>query len=1266
MASCGTYTPTVARFAFMLLLALSVRAQELPFTHFTPDGTLPSASVQKILQDHQGYVWLAFYSTGIARYDGQTMESYGVADGIRDPTVREIVEDATGRLWVGSEAGLAVSEKPLDAYAPGERVRFTDKGLTRARMRRNCIVAARDGWVWVGTQEGIVRYRYVGRASARRLERRAEARPTSAVAAMLARRNGSVVVSRADGTISDGTRVIARTQPETVALAELRDGTLWGGRVDGAVWRLENGQPRVINHDLTERVVTLLATRDGDVWAASLGRGAVRIEARTPAHRLRVTRANGLLGETLWNVFEDREGNLWFGQNGGVSRLRRGYKAFHAWTNAGTFAVLPRGDTLWIGTSDGLIAGAKTYRVEDGLHSNHIYALAEDGAGTLWIGTAGGVSSLADGRIRKHGLGTTYAIRRSGDAICFAGALGVTCEDVGRASARPGRAEARPTFRSPATAIAFDASGTLWIGTPDRGLFRGETNVWSGVSVRSLLFHEGKLWVGTGKGLYVMNPNPVRVFEGRPVTGMAPSADGTRVWVSNNAGLAEVDARTLRVAGTVTKSDGLLDDETWAYGAVTAGPRGELYLGTPRGLSVVNPALREKSTLAPIVRLRRVERAGNDIGFEYAALTFTDESRVRFRTRMAGFDRAWSEETRDAKIRYTNLPAFLFARGYVFEVQARGADGIWSEALPYEFSVTPPLWARWWAVLAYLALAAAALWAFNRWRTRQLQRRNRALADLVLARTEEIRAQARELETLDRIVEVINREVSLENVLRSVLEQGMKLFPNAEKGVFLMFDPETRRTEVVGVQGYDPELVRGVSLSFEEAMQRYSERAEQLGEGVYLVRSGDFRNRAGADKVSQFPEPKAMLAMAVTLGGRMEGFLIFDNFSDEHAFGRSDLQKLARVREHAVSAIAKARILRELQIKNEQAEEANRAKSVFLANMSHELRTPMNAIIGFSEILVERLQERIEPKYTGFLRSILQSGQHLLSIINDILDLSKVEAGKMEIYPETFPVRPAIESVCQVMRGLSAKKQVTFVVQVDENVREIETDHAKFKQILYNLISNAVKFSHPNGTVTIRARAKADLLVVSVIDRGIGIAPQHQAGDLRRVPPARQQRQPHVRRHGPRPLAGEEVRGAAARHGSGAERPRRGERVYVHAAAALRRARADRRAARRGLRRVQRVSPLRRLRAHPGAVGGRGGRARAHDAAARGDARHGSGARGHAARGKRVRCRGHIRQAGRMAALIAAPCRGHRWLTTAAAPSERAAAWPGPRCPPAR
>ncbi|HEX8409518.1 MAG TPA: two-component regulator propeller domain-containing protein, partial [Thermoanaerobaculia bacterium] len=730
---------------------------------------------------------------------------------------------------------------PLDAYGPGARVRFTRTGLVQSRMRRNCIAVAPDGWVWVGTRDGIVRYSFGEKLETQKID-------TGAVMALMVRRDGSVLASLDDGTIlrvtGNTVRVLTRTTPVTGALAELADGTILGGRGDGAVWRLENDEPRVINHDLRERVVTLLVTR-GELWAASLGTGAVRIDLRDPSQRLAVTRANGLLGETLWTMFEDREGNLWFGQNGGVSRLRKGYRAFSAWTartrpalpDPNTFAVLPRDGALWVGTGNGLTrlgTDAKTWRVSDGLHSNQIYTLAEDADGRLWIGTSAGVNSMSGERIEKHGFDTTYAIRRRGRMTCFAGVHGIACHEDGKWSRY-----ARESGLSPggASSLAFDDDGRLWVGSPDRGLYRSSgplapgvtfARVWGTVngapsdSVRSLLFHGGNLWVGTGAGLSI--PGKAHVYRGRPAIGMTPSADGTRVWVSNNAGLVEIDASTLRVLSTVSKADGLVDDEAWAYGPIGADAEGRIYFATPRGVSLFRPAARERNETPPIVRLRRIDGAGedNDVGFEYAALTFGDESRVRFRTRLAGFDRAWSEETRDAKIRYTNLPAMLFARSYAFEVRARNADGVWSEPLSYEFRVAPPLWLRWWAALAYLAVLALALTAFNRWRTRQLHRKNRVLEDLVMARTEEIRAQASELETLDRIVESINREVSLENVLRSVLEQGMKLFPKAQKGAFLMFDHETRRTDVVGVAGYDPELFRGVSLSFEEAMQRYS------------------------------------------------------------------------------------------------------------------------------------------------------------------------------------------------------------------------------------------------------------------------------------------------------------------------------------------------------------------------------------------------------------------------------------------------------------
>jgi signal transduction histidine kinase/DNA-binding response OmpR family regulator len=193
---------------------------------------------------------------------------------------------------------------------------------------------------------------------------------------------------------------------------------------------------------------------------------------------------------------------------------------------------------------------------------------------------------------------------------------------------------------------------------------------------------------------------------------------------------------------------------------------------------------------------------------------------------------------------------------------------------------------------------------------------------------------------------------------------------------------------------------------------------------------------------------------------------------------RAELQELTRV-------------TRELADANRRIQEANNLKSQFLANMSHELRTPMNSIIGFSEILVERLDGKVEPKHLGFLRHIHTSGTHLLGIINDVLDLSKVEAGKMEIFPEFFAVGPVVESVCQVMRGMTRAQQ-KIVVEIPADL-QVESDLAKFKQILFNLLSNAVKFSQADQSITVRAAIEGGTLHVSVRDQGIGIAPEHHA-----------------------------------------------------------------------------------------------------------------------------------------------------------------------------
>ena len=222
------------------------------------------------------------------------------------------------------------------------------------------------------------------------------------------------------------------------------------------------------------------------------------------------------------------------------------------------------------------------------------------------------------------------------------------------------------------------------------------------------------------------------------------------------------------------------------------------------------------------------------------------------------------------------------------------------------------------------------------------------------------------------------------------------------------------------------------------------------------------------------------------------------------AFEPEAVQLLTTFATQSALAIQNARLFLEIEDKSRQLEIASRHKSEFLANMSHELRTPLNAIIGFSEVLSERMFGDLNEKQEEYLKDIHASGQHLLSLINDILDLSKIEAGKMdldlskieagrmELEPTEFDLRGVVENALALIRERAQRRGIRLERTIDKDVGSIRADERKVKQVLLNLLSNALKFTPEGGEIRVRAELRNGMAQISVTDTGVGIAPEDQ------------------------------------------------------------------------------------------------------------------------------------------------------------------------------
>ena len=361
------------------------------------------------------------------------------------------------------------------------------------------------------------------------------------------------------------------------------------------------------------------------------------------------------------------------------------------------------------------------------------------------------------------------------------------------------------------------------------------------------------------------------------------------------------------------------------------------------------------------------------------------------------------------------------------------------------------------------------------------------------AYADQVKRQLDELELLDEIGRTVSSSLDIEEVLSTIVTQAVKL-GSADSGTLFEFD------EVAGI--FSPRANVGMSKEHVESLR---DARTKVGEGVvgkaaermgpYIVEDtlkvdiftpvlSAMHNKSGGTR--------SVLGVPLLRDGKLVGGLVIRR-NEPGGFAPSVVKILQTFTGQSSLAIQNAQLFDDLRKKGDELEAASQLKSQFLANMSHELRTPLNAIIGVTEMMLEDAQDLKRDDDIEPLERVLRSGRHLLNLINDILDLSKIEAGKMDLHPETFSLAMLSSDVVKTIETLAIKNGNKVVLECPDSIGSIYADQIRLRQVLLNLLSNANKFTE-KGTVRVTVqrelRQGEDWIEVAVTDTGIGMTPE--------------------------------------------------------------------------------------------------------------------------------------------------------------------------------
>jgi len=975
-----------------------------------------------------------------------------------------VYQDHIGYLWFGTAAGLS----RYDGTSFSD-VSVAD-GLPDPLVRT--ISQSRDGRLWFGTNAGVASF------DGRTLQRYGE-------------RDGV-----GKGTIWAST-VDAR-------------GNVWVGTQDGGLSVFDGKTFRTF----TERdglpsnyVYSLLCAHDGTIWMGTRAHGVARFTPGPhgePAALQAYTTADGLPHDAVRAIAEDRSGNLYFGTRGGGLARFDGRRFQTIASRAGlegkdvyALIVNHRGE-LVVGTVDAGVSicdlpdlhRCRTVTERNGLNVDNVYALFEDREHNLWIGLNNGVSQLVtesfQGYSKDEGLpdNGVHAVFPEKNGDVWLGTYG------GLARGRRDPSSGAFRFRTFTTKdglasdgvwdVLRDRAGTLWVATRSglchlRSDGRFETLTQADGLPSNYIYdlfeaRNGDLWMATLEGVsrWTGHDRAQRpAFENYTVkSGLSGSQiytiaedGGGKIWIGTaGQGIDVFDGSAFH---HYTTAHGLGSN---SINAISITGDGTVWVGTGGG---------------GLARFNRGASAG-----QAAFARFGPEAGLRSDSVVAITEGAdgllWLGTSRGVDL---------------FDPHHRRPDGQQGEVIRH-FDKRSGLISN--ELLTSNAIARASdgtLWfGFSDGVTHyhpSLDWPEVTPPNVVMKRVV-VGGRRAYYSPFAAVASAPRRNVEW-------LSSGALAVAPDENSIHFAFralsfkGPETLGYEYQLV-GFDPDWLEETSIPFKEYTN--------LSPGRYTFR---IRARVPEGKWGPTAEVRlvvhphlwqtwwARIAIA-TLG--LLGMLALHKMRTRRMRQRHrELEAIIdqRTRELAEHAA-------ELEVANRGIQAADRTKSRFLAAMSHELRTPLNAIIGFSEVLIARFRDRADLREQKFLQNIYESGQHLLNLINNILDLSKVEAGRMDLNEEDFAIEPVIEQVEAVVTDIASRRRIEIVTRRGEALPPVRADQSKLRQILFNLLSNAIKFSNDGQIVELETRfrpaaespLRLDSVEIAIIDHGIGISAEEQ------------------------------------------------------------------------------------------------------------------------------------------------------------------------------